>query len=322
MRSYTFNLAPDGRTAPDYVKNWERFDVPHGATSIFSDNGDFETDPDTEYAGVLRPDTPQAVVIDGAAHLNFYTYQYRKNAPHPFLGAEIRTKAHFDPPALNTYIDFTATVALPYSKSGLIFGFYTYSANDVIPVQQEQGDELDIELLGKPIYNGKPVGPPKGLWLNTFNNQNKDRDNRVSLQNENVDPATSITYPAYIQSGQNTYTIRWFHNHAGFGVKWFVHEILHEGPDVNKMILVRTEPTGRYIKHSRDAMPDQAMKIHFNIWAPGWSKTSSFLPGDIFPQALDTNLKPAKSAKNARKFTFDVFKVVVQRGKIIAKSNP
>ena len=319
MRSYTFNVVSDarlGKISPDYVKNWERFDVPHGATLIYSYNGK-ETDINSPFEGVLRPDTPQSVVIDGAAHLNFYTYNFRTTSGG-FLGAEIRTKAYFNPPKLNHYIDFTATVGFRgpgglkgqprrRPKLGLVCGFYLYSADKIKKnnqlVVQPQGDEIDVELLGRSEYNGRYVGPPLGLWLNTFNNEGGSATNRISLQRGAVYPATSIA-SIDLQERWNTYTIRWFRDRAGFGVKWFVHQISGSGSGASSMILVRTEPTGRYKQQTREAMPDQPLKVHFNIWAPGPS---------YFPEAYSSSLKTSPNPISVPAYTFDILNVSVKR---------
>ncbi len=182
-----------------------------------------------------------------------------------------------------------------------------YSANDVLPNEKDQGDEIDIELLGNAIYKGVPVGPPKGLWLNTFNNRNRNFADRTPLQRGRVYPGTSVA-PIRLQDDWNTYTMRWFRDRAGFGVKWFADETTHEGGSRTR--LVRAEPTGPYKRQTREAIPDQPMKVHLNIWAPG----SAQLGGGQFPEALNSALKPTNNVSRVRKYSFEVLQVMVSRG--------
>lgn len=145
-----------------------------------------------------------------------------------FRGMEFFTLDAFP---LSSTKEYQARLRLTTSsqRTGLVSGFFTYG-----PTQISKDDEIDFEYLGNLLA---PSVSPKQFWLNTWN------DTAQSPTKTNVPAGIDITQ-------WQTYKIRWLSTR----VEW---QILVNGT----WQIIRTESNAAY-------RPNEAMRVHFNIWAP------------------------------------------------------
>lgn len=163
-------------------------------------------------------------------------YQLRSNY---FLGSEIKSRTIWGRNLTgNSTNEYTARMRLgtfnPANfRTGLVAGFFTYGAD---PYAKD--DELDIELLGNRLYLNYT---PKQIWTNTWN------DATPNGAFSNVPGGLDL-------STWQTYRIRWRPDR----IEW---HILVNG------VWTAIRPA------VFSPLPDEAMRIHFNIWAPHNSPT-------------------------------------------------
>lgn len=184
-----------------------------------------------------------------------------------FLGTDILTKRNF---ARAGGLTIEARMRLkPTSAGGTVGGFFLYDVQrDDPPGSGNQvRDEIDWELLGNQVAGGTQ-NPASNYW----------NDGPFS------GPGSGGDFEFHSVSG---FDLTQFHDYrvewAPGQLQWFVDNTL-----------VRTETSN---------IPDDPMKLHFNLWAPD----------SDFSQAFDAALQPVASAGDNTKYQVQVDHVEVNR---------
>jgi|GEM_PF-1889229 hypothetical protein len=219
----------------------------------------------------LRPATSPIAVTNGAAVLRLDTFN--PGAPgSSFLGSEIATRTFYP---VGAGIAFEARVQPPMAPvpqpRGLVASVFTYTIRDVGNGVLEQ-DEIDWEILTSLNLaegpNPAPL-PTTELWTNVYVNEFLGAGSPVQV-------AASQT----AQLGQwNTYRIEWYPNR----VRWLFN--------------------GRVVMDRTDRVPNDAMNLRMNFWAPG----------SEWQQAFSADLQPAGSIAQNRTFQYLVDWAMVTR---------
>lgn len=208
------------------------------------------------------------VVADGFARLKFETFN-PKSAGVTFVGTEIDSKQDF---SLMSGIEFEARMRVGASPAGLVTSFFTYKARRVDA--ENFSDEIDFEFLSNQMTEPPPGGTP--IQLTTYRAFNNTRPNYEDASRIN---GQSVRVARINLNRFNTFVIRWLPNR----VEWLVN--------------------GRTVRVAQTAVPEEAMKICLNFWAPEKS----------WVEAFSDSLVPEKTAAKNRVFHYDVDYVEVRR---------
>ena len=201
-------------------------------------------------------------LINGVARLRFDTFN--PNAPGvTMLGAEILTRDDYS----NTHglsVEARIRVVDPIGR-GLVAGFFGYVNDDPV-LGVDQFDEIDVELLTNKIDGARNnVIPAQEVLTNSWVNASTGNEQFIGI------PGLDVTE-------FNTYRFDWF----GDRVEWFVNGLL--------------------IRTATQDVPDTAMPIRFNFWAP----TSNFTP------AFDASLTPVSDPAANDTFFYELDFVTIQ----------
>lgn len=208
------------------------------------------------------------VVGGGFARLKFETFNPR-GASVTFLGTEIDSNQDF---LLLSGIEFEARVRVNASPAGLVTSFFTYQAHQIDG--EDFSDEIDFEFLSNQTAKPPPGGTP--IQLTTYRAFNNTRPNYEDANRIN---GQSVRVKKINLNRFNTFVIRWLPNR----VEWLVN--------------------GRTVRVAQTAVPEQAMKICLNFWAPEKS----------WVEAFSDSLVPEETATKNRVFYYDVDYVEVRR---------
>jgi hypothetical protein len=234
----------------------------------------------TQFRGDPATDLPQSGVAEPLAsdglvtelHLDTYS---PIDPGNQFLGTDLLTKQNF---ARGGGLTFESRIRLkPTTTGGLVGGFFSYDVQRESPPGTLVRDEIDFELISNQAVGGAPTNDPfTNFW--------------------NEGPFTG---PAAAGAGQ-------FHNVAGVDLTQFQNYKVEWTPQAVKWYvnnnLVRTQTTN---------VPDDPMKLHFNLWAPDSS----------FADAFNAALTPAATAGANQRYTLQVDHVEVNRINTTLSSN-
>lgn len=226
----------------------------------------------TQFRGNSATDMPLQGVAEAAAsdgmvtelHLDTYS---PIDAGNQFLGTDLLTKQNF---ARGGGLSFESRLRLKApTTGGLVGGFFAYDVQRESPPGTLVRDEIDFELISNQAVGGSPTHDPfTNFW--------------------NEGPFTG---PAAAGAGQ-------FHNVAGVDLTQFQDYKVDWTPQSIKWYvnnnLVRTQTTN---------VPDDPMKLHFNLWAPDSG----------FADAFNGALAPAATAGANQRYTLQVDHIEVNR---------
>lgn len=226
----------------------------------------------TQFRGNAATDMPlqgvtEALASDGkVAELHLDTYS-PIDAGNQFLGTDLLTKRNF---ARGGGLTFESRMRLKApTTGGLVGGFFAYDVQRETSPGTPVRDEIDFELISNQAVGPTPTQDP---FTNYWNEG-------------------PFTGPGAAGAGQ-------FHNVAGLDLTQFQNYKVEWTPQAMKWYvnnnLVRTQTTG---------VPDDPMKLHFNLWAPDSS----------FADAFNGALAPAATAGANQRFTLQVDHVEVNR---------
>ena len=182
-----------------------------------------------------------------------------------FRGTEINTKTSY---MVGNGLEAEARLRAPNLPSGFVFAFFLindrYIGDPTNPANYRK-DEIDFEFLTK---QQEQFGNRNRLYTNVWNDWNERLYNYDGDPNDNNTPDRihdDLVYQPSVDSGYdfanwNIYRIRWYPDRTEFYVN-------------NR--LERTE---------REVRPNQALQVHFNIWAPTPDFGQAFsgsLPGPV-----------------------------------------
>ena len=193
--------------------------------------------------------------------LPLYPYYHRKslfNSPKDdihysdvFMGVEIFS--NYDPslnqprwgrPRKGERYEFEARMRVRI-KPGVVAGFYPYwdhpPADDLFRGKPATRDELDFEFLGN-YTNSKN----KRVWLVTWNQGNQDGTHGL----HDMPDLTGWKFRDW-----NYYKIVWYQRGAKLGAEFYARKDSAAG-------------YGKPLWTSTTNIPDEALTVHFNIWAP------------------------------------------------------
>lgn len=210
-----------------------------------------------------HPGAPFPRVENGMCIIEHHLYNpYHLGTPKTtFLGGEIHTVMPFD---TSRAYRFEARVKGNPYPNGLVTSFFTYGYDG------SQSDELDFEFLSNKTNDNAtyPEGDP--VLTNTWN--------------ESQQCPEIVRVPGLDLTEWNTFRIYWY---PGQRVDWTWLD------PIDGETLLRTEDT--------QCLPDEAMSLYFNFWAPtpGW------------PDAHDPDLLPVQAASQNEVYTYAVDYVVV-----------
>jgi len=180
-----------------------------------------------------------------------------------FLGTDVLTKRNF---ALAGGLTFEARMRLkPTTAGGLVNGFFLFDVTRENPPGTLVRDEIDFELLSNQATGAATHDPFTNYW--------NDEPFSDPGDGQFVDVAGLD-----LTQFQN-YKVEWTPQH----IKWFVNNQL-----------VRTQTTN---------VPNDPMKLHFNLWAPDSS----------FADAFNAALQPAATAGANQTYVVQVDHVEVNR---------
>ncbi len=225
----------------------------------------------TQFRGNPATDMPLQGITEALAdddlvlELDLDTYN-PGNAGNQFLGTDILTKRNFTRAG---GISIEARMRLkPTTVGGIVNGFFLY---DVVGTNPLIRDEIDWELISNQVVGAATQDPFSNYWDDgTF-------DDNGSGAFHNV-PGLALTQ-------FQTYKVEWTPQAGATpaAIKWYVNNSL-----------VRTATTG---------VPDDPMKLHFNIWAPD----------ETFSDAFNAALLPASTPSTNQRFKVQVDWVQVNR---------
>ncbi len=234
----------------------------------------------TQFRGDPATDLPQTGVAEPLASDGLVTELYLDtyspiDPGNQFLGTDLLTKQNF---ARGGGLTFESRIRLkPTTTGGLVGGFFSYDVQRESPPGTLVRDEIDFELISNQAVGGAPTNDPfTNFW--------------------NEGPFTG---PAAAGAGQ-------FHNVAGVDLTQFQNYKVEWTPQAVKWYvndnLVRTQTTN---------VPDDPMKLHFNLWAPDSS----------FADAFNAALTPAATVGANQRYTLQVDHVEVNRINTTLSSN-
>jgi hypothetical protein len=226
----------------------------------------------TQFRGAPLTDMPQQGVAEPLASDGMVTELYLDtyspvDPGNQFLGTDLLTKQNF---ARGGGLTFESRIRLkPTTTGGLVGGFFSYDVQRESPPGTLVRDEIDFELISNQAVGGAPTNDPfTNFW--------------------NEGPFTG---PGAAGAGQ-------FHNVAGLDLTQFQNYKVEWTPSAIKWYvnnnLVRTQTTN---------VPDDPMKLHFNLWAPD----------STFADAFNAALTPAATAGANQRFALQVDHVEVNR---------
>lgn len=188
-------------------------------------------------------------------------------------GTEIVSKQQWGRPGPGVVKEFVARICIPRPRLGILYAFFLWG-----PDKSTRSDEIDFELIGNPFYGREAVGiKQRRMWLNTF-------DDGLMSQT-GVSKASPIPSQAhYNPTGWNEYRIAW----RSDSVQWYINGVLV--PWWNRRTQ-RFDRPAAYRSTQGDYVPDEKMRIHFNVWAPT-SNPKNFIEaysGSLKPNTLQSS---------------------------------
>jgi hypothetical protein len=190
------------------------------------------------------------------ARLKLSTYNYNNNLNFPLKGTEMYSKLF----TLGVGKEFTARVRSNIVQGGIVSAFWTYGSRGVYGASDFNHDEIDFEYLSNLR--------PNNLLLTTWN----DWNGRWGYNDGIHHSESKVNVPFLNWLGWNTYKIRWLPDR----IEWLVNDVL--------------------CYSSTRALPNDAMSLRLNIWAPDSSWTAAY----------DATLKAAPSASTNTDYYYDV----------------
>ncbi len=225
----------------------------------------------TQFRGNPATDMPlqgvsEALADDGLVlEIDLDTYN-PGSAGSQFLGTDILTKRNFTRAG---GISLEARMRLkPTTAGGLVNGFFLF---DVVGTNPLIRDEIDWELISNQAVGAATQDPFTNYWDDgTF---------------DNVGSGAFVNIPGLDLTQFQNYKVEWTPSLGATpaALKWYVNNSL-----------VRTATTG---------VPDDPMKLHFNIWAPD----------ETFGDAFNAALMPASTSSANQRFKVQVDWVEVNR---------
>jgi hypothetical protein len=236
----------------------------------------------TQFRGNSATDMPQQGVVEPTAEdgkvmeINLDTYS-PIDPGNQFLGTDLLTKRDF---ARAGGLTFEARMRLkPTTTGGLVAGGFLYDVTRNIsnpsppPATIPVRDEIDYELLSNQATGAATNDPFTNYW--------NDKPTSDPGSGQFVDVAG-----VNLTQFQN-YKVEW----TPQSIKWYVNNQL-----------VRTQTSG---------VPDDPMKLHFNLWAPDSS----------FANAFNAALNPAATPGANQNFKVQVDHVEVNRSNTTPSAN-
>lgn len=219
----------------------------------------------TQYRGDPNTDIPQQVGGNAEIHFNTYSPIDPGNA---FLGTDLLSKRNF---GRGGGVRFESRMRLkPGAPGGLVGGFFTFDVTrDTPPGSNTQvRDEIDFEILSNQTVGAATQDISTNYWNEgPFTGPNSGGD----FQFHDVAGLDLTEF--------QDYRIDW----TPQSIKWYVNDNL-----------VRTSTTD---------VPDDPMKLHFNLWAPD----------SDFSSAFNAALQPEANIANDQQYTLQVDRVEVNR---------
>ena len=219
----------------------------------------------TQYRGDTAVDMPQKVGGNAELHLDTYSPIDPGNA---FIGHDLLTKRNF---AVGGGLTIESRLRLAPSAAqssvgGQVGGFFLFDVTRDTPAGSNNivRDEIDFELLGNEVVSGN-----NRVGTNNWNDGNFASSGDLQLHTVGGVDLTQF----------NDYKMEWTPD----VIKWYVN---------NNLVRVQTED-----------VPDDPMKLHFNVWAPDSS----------FSDAFDAALQPTAVEANNTRYTLQVDDVSVTR---------
>lgn len=238
--------------------------LPFGEEGSFVGRTQFRGDPATD---LPQQGLAEPLASDGkVAELYLDTYS-PIDPGNQFLGTDLLTKQNF---ARGGGLTFESRIRLkPTTTGGLVGGFFSYDVQRESPPGTLVRDEIDYELISNQAIGGAPTNDPfTNFW--------------------NEGPFTG---PGAAGAGQ-------FHNVAGLNLTQFQNYKVEWTPAAIKWYvnngLVRTQTTN---------VPDDPMKLHFNLWAPD----------STFSDAFNAALTPAATSGANQRYALQIDHVEVNR---------
>lgn len=238
--------------------------LPFGEEGSFVGRTQFRGDPATD---LPQQGLAEPLASDGkVAELYLDTYS-PIDPGNQFLGTDLLTKQNF---ARGGGLTFESRIRLkPTTTGGLVGGFFSYDVQRESPPGTLVRDEIDYELISNQAIGGAPTNDPfTNFW--------------------NEGPFTG---PGAAGTGQ-------FHNVAGLNLTQFQNYKVEWTPAAIKWYvnngLVRTQTTN---------VPDDPMKLHFNLWAPD----------STFSDAFNAALTPAATSGANQRYALQIDHVEVNR---------
>jgi beta-glucanase (GH16 family) len=180
-----------------------------------------------------------------------------------FLGTDILTKRNF---ARGGGLTFEARMRLkPTTAGGLVNGFFVYDVQRENPPGTLVRDEIDFELISNQAVGAATNDPFTNYW------------NDEPFSDPGDGQFSSVAGVDLTQF--QDYKVEW----TPQSMKWYVNNQL-----------VRTSTTN---------VPDDPMKLHFNLWAPDSS----------FADAFNAALQPTNVQANNQRYSVQVDHVEVNR---------
>jgi hypothetical protein len=230
----------------------------------------------TQFRGNAATDIPQqgiaeALAVDGKV-AEIRLDTYSPIDPgNQFLGTDLLTKRNF---ARAGGLTFEARMRLkPTTTGGLVGGFFLFDVTRENPPGTDVRDEIDFELLSNQATGAATQDPFTNYW----NDEPFSDPGDGQFINVNGLDLTQF----------QDYKVEW----TPQAMKWYVNNQL-----------VRTQTTN---------VPDDPMKLHFNLWAPDSS----------FADAFNAALTPAATPGANQTYSVQVDHVEVNRVNTTASAN-
>jgi hypothetical protein len=230
----------------------------------------------TQFRGDSATDIPQQGITEALASdgkvMEIDLDTYSPLDPgNQFLGTDLLTKRNF---ARAGGLTFEARMRLkPTTVGGLVDGFFLFDVTRENPPGTDVRDEIDFELLSNQAVGAATQDPFTNYW----------NDEPFS------DPGDGqfVNVAGLDLTQFQDYKVEW----TPQAMKWYVNNQL-----------VRTQTTN---------VPDDPMKLHFNLWAPDSS----------FADAFNAALQPATTPGANQTYTVQVDHVEVNRINTTASAN-
>ncbi len=191
-----------------------------------------------------------------------------------FLGTDLLTKRNF---ARGGGLSFEARMRLkPATVGGLVNGFFSFDVQRDVPPGSADfvRDEIDWELISNQAVGATPTNQPFSNYWNdgTFASGGSGAFHNVS--------GLDLTQ-------FHTYRVDW----TPTSLRWYVDDV---------QVRVQT-----------DDIPDDPMKMHFNLWAPD----------STFTAAYNSNLMPTADPGQNQRYTSQIDYIEVNRFNTTASAN-